>query len=380
MAHGEGEFTPVASHLADRYHLMTYLTVVSRESLIFCLKEPHPVLRWEAFVFPLSLTVWILQFSSLGVFMIVFSLMVTLKLKSRQNFSIPVFQEEGIFLPLALFLEHNIRVPIENPVRIAAISIIVLAFVVGMFYKSNLVGYITFPEKQSIPRTFKQLYEHKDFKINLYSFSPAEMAILNASPSPIFKAIVKRINASESLETCLKSATKYRTVCIIWRSIGTTEIMKESATFPALNSLFFTQDEAFAVGLTTALKKNSIYYETLNRYSGATYQAGLFMKWMKDEMAFEREKARNELKKKSFKKYEESKAVNSEVTEHQETGMSKHSQKPLKVEHLKAIAYGFLIGWVFSFIVFIIEGIVKVVMDHINVLDMAVNAQIIEVI
>lgn len=226
-----------------------------------------------------------------------------MKLVRSHTYSVPVFLEEGIFLPIALFLEQNIRLPIETPARITTISLIWFAFVIGMFHKTNLVGFITFPEKQSIPRTFKQLHEHKEYTINLFSFSSAELHILNNSPSLIFKGIVSRLKVVKSLEDRVKSATKDKTACIMWKNIGVTEIMKQVVTTPALKSLFLSQDEAFAADLTSGIKRYSIYYETLNR-AGATRDAGLFSKWIKDQMIFEKKLGKDALSKEAREKFE----------------------------------------------------------------------------
>ncbi len=302
IVHGKADFTPVAGYLVDRYYIMTYLTVTSRESIIFCVKEPQPVLRWQALVFPLSKTVWILTLFAFASFVCLFTIIVIFKLVRSQTYSVPIFLEEGIFLPIALFLEQNIRLPIEAPARITAISLIWFAFVIGMFHKTNLVGFITFPEKQVIPRSFKQLHEHKEYAINLFSFSSAELYILNNSPSPIFKGIVSRLKVIKSLDECVKLATKDKTACIMWKNIGVTEIMKQVVSFPALESLYLSQDEAFAADLTSGIKRYSIYYETLNRYAGATRDAGLFSKWIKDQMIFEKEIAKDAVSKEEGRK------------------------------------------------------------------------------
>lgn len=384
MTNGLGEYTPITGVLLDRYLDMTYLTLSYREPIIFCVMEPKPYLKWQALVFPLSKTVWIFTLCALGTFTILFIFIVMYKLCQYEIFSVPIFLEEGIFLPIALFLEQNIRIPTEPPARITAILLIWFAFVVALFYKSNLVGYITFPEKQPIPRTFRQLYEHKEYKLNLFSFSTVslELAILNASPSPIFKGIVSRLKVMRNLENCVKSATNEHTACIVWKNIGTAEIMKHVDTFPALKSLFLTQDAATAVDVSSGLKKHSIYYETMNRYAAATKEAGLFSKWIKDQILLQREIARDDFvgkgKKNVGNSEEDLEAFGDGDVEKQGSEKSNNKEKPLELKNLKAVAYTFAFGCSISFITLFVECLIKIYFYYINKVWVVAGIQIID--
>ncbi len=379
MTDGIGEYTPMTGVLADLYGDITFLTLSYREPIIFAVKEPKPYLKWQALVKPLSKMVWILTLCSFGAFTLLFVFIVGYKLYQLEMFSVPIFLEEGIFLPIALFLEQNIRIPTEAPARLTSISLIWLAFVIALFYKTNLVGYITFPEKQIIPRTFKQLHEHKEYAINLFAFGNIELDILNASPSPIFKGIVSRLKLMQSLESCVKSATKEHTACMFWKTIGTAEIMRHVLTFPDLKSLFYTQDAASAVDITSGLKKHSIYYETMNRYAMATKEAGLFSKWVKDQMLLEREMARDKLGKGKVK--EETGEDDLEMFGDKnvdEKVLEKHNdtEKPLELKNLKAIAYAFVFGCTISFATLFFECLIKMYSNYVYKIDAVTTIQV----
>lgn len=243
-----------------------------------------------------------------------------------------------------------------------------------MLYKSNLVGYLTFPSKQEIPRNFRQLYDHKEFTINLMAFSRLELDILKSSPTYVFRGIVKRVKVTNSMETCLKSATNDHTACIIWKTIGTGEMMKYVSSFPPLKSLFISQDTATIVDVSGALKKHSIYYEIFNKYAGVAKESGLIDKWVKNSMLFEKELANHRTKHKNDK-IDQNDEDNGQTKSHS-TGSGK--EKPLKVKNLVAIAYAFVFGCCVSFICLAMEFILKAISFFKNRVKMVVQIKIID--
>lgn len=363
MANGNGDFTPLMGQILIRFPLVNFTTMMYREAMLFCVKDPDPLLHWHALVFPLSRTVWAFTLTAFAGFVLLFSLIVTCKLLRMSTFKAPVLIQEGIFLPFALFLEQNIKIPTEHSARIAGLSLIWLSFVIGMVYKTNLVGYLTFPEKQSIPRTFKQLHEHKEYTVNLYSLSAIEMQILKASPSPIFQGLVKRAQITHDLEYCLISATKYKTACVTWGKVINTGIMKRMPAYPKMKKLFVTQDSAYSLDVCAAVKKNAIYFEIINRYGVYTKESGLIDKWVHDQMILERDLTKEKLMKtrdrESKQKMLDDPALKMDGEENESKGhRARKGHKALKIDNLIAVAVAFSFGCIVSICCLVFEIVI----------------------
>lgn len=361
MINGPGEYCAVMGQVATRYHLVTFTTFSYRETMIFCVKSAEPLLHWHALVFPLSKTVWIFTLAALGSFVGIFIGIVSCKLIHTGSFKAPLFLDQGMFLPFALFLEQNCKVPTEHSPRIAAISLIWMAFVIATVYKTNLVGYLTFPEKQPIPTNFKQLNEHNEYQVHLFTVS-IEVQMLKMSPSPVFQGLVKKLRTTGDVKDCVMKATRMKSACIMWGSVMQAAIMKNAPEHPEINELYETQESATYVDICVGVKKNSVYYEVLNRYTGYAREAGLIAKWLHDQKQLERDLALEQMKSrrvtiggmgdiKEQVKRHETKELMGEAEASEE--------KPLKVENLIAVALAYAFGCGVATVCFVLEGVVE---------------------
>lgn len=126
----------------------------------------------------------------------------------------------------------------------------------------------------------------------MFTLGGMELELLRSSQSPVLKGIAKRVSTTYDLERCLKSATSPRVACISWKNIATSGIVRYIYDHPNLRHLYLAQDgSAGFADICSAMKKNSIYYGTLNRYAGHARDAGLVQKWIHNHFTEERPEA-----------------------------------------------------------------------------------------
>ncbi len=122
-------------------------------------------------------------------------------------------------------------------------------------------------------------------------------------------------------------------------------IMKYMLQSVDMKKLVLAQEPAFDANITIKLKKNSIYYEEINRYAGYARDGGLIDRWIYNEMKFERESAFEGKKKEIKCDSKDNLSANYATEDEQNDGIQTNtSEKRLKVQNLVAIALAYIFG------------------------------------
>ncbi|CAL8070425.1 unnamed protein product [Orchesella dallaii] len=286
ITNGQAEIAAVLALSFKRSIAVDFTTPTAREDLVFCLAEPKLLVHWKALVYPLSRTVW-------GITLINFliiSCLIYIYFKHGNSNSKGACSNvlNAVLLPITIFLGQ----PIPNKAcRAGSLRILIanlwfsLSIVIGTTYKSNLVGFLTFPAKQSFPSTLKELYSRTDYAIYLHSIGGIEREILKTSPNPVIKALLERMVIVRSMEYCLNAATKPKTACIGWTNVLKIEMSKykyRSSNQDNISTLYIAKDPAAFAYACVAFKKDSIFLESFNKYAGRIRAAGIIGKWNED--------------------------------------------------------------------------------------------------
>jgi len=219
------------------------------------------------------------------------------------------------------------------------------SYIISTAYNSNLIGFLTFLEKEEIPTTFKQLHDSPHYSITLYSFGGLEVELLKTSPNPVFQGIVKRMAWIKDLITCLHRAAKPGNACIAWNLAVEYARAKNSVADPSPNNLFMSDDSGgLAVG-SIGFKKGSIYKETFSRFVGMAMNGFLVEYWREKFIRRVKENALRAAREKRGNKYiYDSHGVDDDG-----------SPKTLNVASVMIVFLLIIGGFVISICVFLIE-------------------------
>lgn len=288
MIEGSVDTVPTLAPTLQRFPVLTFTTPQFLISLVFCLQTPKEGRPWKALIYPLSPFVWILTLITFIVYLLAF----VFKAKLEKNAALSSSLQILILQLFTILLDQPSQLPTSQLSRYMVFSWIFFCYMIGQAYKANLVGYLTFTEKQVFPTTFAELHESPQYSIMLQSVGGLEMEIFRTSRNPVIKGIAKRMTLETNLRKCIvKAASIPNTVCISWNSALADAVAKYSSDYPQLQNLYVARDDTggSAHG-TIALRKNSIYVQTFIRYVGwarATFLSDMWFQMMLNKIEIE---------------------------------------------------------------------------------------------
>lgn len=323
----------------ERYPFVDYSTETYRAPISFSLMQPKAHLQWQALISPLTYVVWVYTVGA------IIGLVTTLLLF---NFAFNhVYQLDrwsaSFLVPCAIVLEQSLNISFDkNSVwKLVTILCIILNFVVGTAYKSNLVGFLTFPEQPPFPKTFQQVYIQRDYKIWLLSLGGMELEVFRASKNVMMKDFWKRMKIVGIKETgeCLENARKFKTVCMSWRNTIQTGLIQFGLKWPTVKRRMFMADDSDPVlyaDIATVFPKQSIFQAVLNKYMGYSRDMGIVEKLVRKFWIEEKERFRDVTKVTATQEHN---------LEGQQNDNSKDGKPlPLKIRNFMTIGFTYIFG------------------------------------
>ncbi|CAG7837871.1 unnamed protein product [Allacma fusca] len=219
--------------IPTRFEVLDFSSPFYYGSMNAFLSHPKITVKWQAIVFPFDRTVWLLVFI---IFILSIPLFyIHLKLK-RSNDTEPT---NNIFLAIiipfsALMVQGGGRIPPRA--RLLTVMTIFYAIIVGQFYSSNLISFLTFPEPEVIPRSFEDLSNRNDYAIySLYFPGGVTHVFFNTTKIKTFTKIRERmIDMKEFLKCAELAIFTPKASCISFPFVLDTILPKISLFIPGL--------------------------------------------------------------------------------------------------------------------------------------------------
>ncbi len=365
LQHGTADICAALGVSYQRYPYIDYSTETHRAPLSFSVREPKAHIQWNALVSPLNPQVWVYTIGSLlGLTLVIIFMGFKEHFKRNQEHD-PVWNIfKAVLIPYAVVLEQSAKISGSRVLRLTAVLCIILNFVIGTAYKSNLVGFLTFPQQPLFPKTFRDLYIQKEYDLTLLSVGGMENEVFKTSTSPIMLDFSKRLKIVGTNQTrnCFEASMRSAEVCISWRDVLKSKVIKYTLEYPHLKRSIFMADDRDPVlyaDLSTAYKKGSIYQTILNKHLTYFRDTGIIEKLLRKYWQEEKERLQ-----KSFEKEKKAKSyLNLTVSENlkgsdwNKFGTSHDDGKPvpLKIENLVAIGFAYIFGIMIVMISFLFE-------------------------
>ncbi|CAG7723257.1 unnamed protein product [Allacma fusca] len=266
-------FTTVLNLL--HYVRMDYSSVVYVATTRAYISHPKVHVKWEAILYPFDFTVWMVI---LGFFFGIMPLIyIHLVLKRSESSQPPEAVYLSIVLPYSALLQESRAIP--KRVRFLMVMIILYSIIIAVFYNSNLVSFLTFPEPDAVPQSFEELAARKDYTIyNMYYNGGAMEVFFNEATLKYLIEIDKRRIKEPDFSKCIRHALfEPRTACLGWPVVADPMMAKNFTLHSSFIPLRATSS-ADSPKVVVGLQKNSKHFTSFNSALTWAVDTGHYLK------------------------------------------------------------------------------------------------------
>lgn len=333
------------------YPMFDFVGVLSGAGIKFLTTKPISELKWQAFLHPFRLSLWL---TLLVVFLVVLVLVLTLM--KWTSFKI---QDEGgnlrilllsAFLTFQIAMEQNSRIP--EGVRMVCGSWVLFSIIIGTAYKSQVMSSLTFPFTEQPPSTYQELASHKDYKSYLNNIGGLEAAYFRSNESQLIIMIAKSLTFEPTPIKCIeKSVVNPKTVCIGWCPFLEYVMAERASPDVKVSPFIVSPDIVMQVAVSVAFQKRSPLSEGFTKIVSSFWESGIYGVWENDVHHIHKRKGvENFQKNPNTLMNSRLKAVIDDIS-------SGNEEKPLKISNLQMMFALLAIGVVLSTVTFAGEQI-----------------------
>ncbi|CAG7728436.1 unnamed protein product [Allacma fusca] len=340
--------------LPPRFEVLDFTSPIFFASIRTFLSRPRIRVKWQAILYPFDSTVWlmILIFFILSVSLFY----IHLNLKRSNDTEPPDKIYLAIIIPFSALIQASPGIP--HRARFFTVITIFYALIVGQFYCSNLISFLTFPEPEVIPRSFEDLSNRNDYTIYIMSLGGLSTdTFFNETKIKTYVKIRERMIKQKDFLKCAEFAVlSPKTVCIGYPELLVPMIAMNFTLHSAFNPLR-TTPPCLSFPVNIVLQKNSKHFESVNSIVGWAIDTGHFTKWWHMTLDYLKTTGSKWLKhRRNGKTFQKLRKL-SEEFQH-------HDTKPFGVKHFVLCFSSVLVGEVLASIIWFCEIIVSYLKDH----------------
>lgn len=279
---GKSDFSFACGRNVIRNAVVSFTFPVSYEWLTFATAEPKTYYSWKAIYRPLSPVVWLCASISSIITIGIYSILY----KALKQ---PIPGLKILKYLFSTLLEQSKKTPFRpsSPLRAITAFWLIFALVIGCAYRSKLVSFLAFPNKESVPRNFDQLSK-SDYSIGLQYMKGAAYQLFKSSTNPTYKKIFEEMELEPSDVKCLQRTLPGggKFSCITWSAIidfvkarnlsdkyGMVPIVKAPVTINFIAAGYVTE-------------YNAIFLEKFNAVIKWAVDSGLMRFWQQLDVNF----------------------------------------------------------------------------------------------
>ncbi|CAG7832477.1 unnamed protein product [Allacma fusca] len=276
-----------------RNHIFDYSTLFGFIELTFYKARAKVGTTDGALLKPYQPFVWFLIGVTFGLLVVVFYF-ETRHMSVDASFSFWVLYQSH--LEQSVSLGNNS----SNNLNLLLILTLFYCMIIGTGFKSNLISYLTIPDYEDTPCTFKDLALREDYQPYFVTMNGTGIHYFKTSNASSVVAIRKRMIITTDKVKCLvKVISEPKTVCISWwqDSMG---VIARNLTLHRSRSVFeISWEPVFFMTTTMAFSKGFKFYKEFSSIVGSLRDAGFFAKWLQMLYDFETVRGLEYLHKKS---------------------------------------------------------------------------------
>ena len=271
--------------------------------------KPIPVaesVQWYAMLYLFKLEVWL----CIGISCVV----VTPLFFAYHSKEHRTRRWNNLYFSLAAPVRMYLRQPagLPNKAKLSSAIFLFGCIVVGIFFDSNLISFLTLPEHTHVPSTAEELAHAEKYSIEQVDYQgTTSQAYLRETNRPavreIFPRLIKRA-PWDTTEVLMRTATEPQTIALNYQKTSIAAVAANLTLYPGIYPV--EQGEALLGTLVgPAFRKYSKLLDPLRINIGAMGQTGHFIKWEKEALELSRRRGSAWLKKERTALYRQLKTM-----------------------------------------------------------------------
>ncbi|CAG7831138.1 unnamed protein product [Allacma fusca] len=188
---------------------------------------------------------------------------------------------------LGPLLERSVKFPQIRSVKLyLAVFWFLGALVIGTYYKSDFIAYVTYPQHETIPRTFRELSERRDYNIKLLHLRAVGTVFYNTTKNPVHVKIRKRMFYENNWPQCiLDAALEEKTACISFDVVSKLFLARNVTLKRSFNLAIYSTDSVINTHMSIGLTKKSKFLDAISEIMRFLRDTGHIRRWIAE--AFE---------------------------------------------------------------------------------------------
>ncbi|CAG7734160.1 unnamed protein product [Allacma fusca] len=246
--------------------------------LVFFTSLPRASVTWYGILFVFSKEVWVCIALSIVSVIPVYYFKIVVENHSHTGTE---FLYLSIILPVCAILQEARNIPVQA--RGLSGLFLFYAIIVGTFFNSNLISFLTLPVLEHAPETPDELWKMLEYDIRyLYYPGAACDLFFSQTKSPMFMDIKKRMKytpPSSATHSMMETAVMPKMAQLHYDLAGHI-IVAENLTFhPAFVPVKMSRTPILDIPIGFVLRKYSQFTETVSYNVGKLQNTGHFKKW-----------------------------------------------------------------------------------------------------
>lgn len=302
---------------------------LSGAAVRFMTPRPTSEIRWQAFLHPFRLTLWV-ALMALFVFVLISILIVmyvaTTMLPKKVTRFPPVIATT--MMTFAIAMEQTAHIP--RGVRMICGAWLVFSIIIGTAYKSQVMSSLTLPFSEKPPSTYQELAQHKDYKSILNNIGGLEVAYFQSNDSQLISTIAKTMKYEPVPINCIaKAVLNPKTVCAGWFPFLEYTMAEWASPDAKISSSYISVDPAIQTIVSVAFQKYSPYSQGFAPIINGFWESGIYRVWEGDVLRIHKNKGVS-----NYRKNPET-PLNKRLMTIIEDISGGNEEKPLKLSNLK---------------------------------------------
>lgn len=317
-----------------RWKQMDYSAPYNFERGCFVAPAPKPLANWQSPTMPFTWDTWAAIGVSLIIGGVLLNLVVVLSVNS-ESFEFQSFSYDYLYILGALTMRSVNLVPSRHPARVYVGFVWLCGFIIATAYSANLVAYLSVIQLSEPIDTMKHLSK-SGLRLGGHAFWKTQF---KASIDPTVRRFVNILETNINLNTLFNEVEAGKFALIENKQY--LELQAESKyTYGKRSTIRIVPDCLLPYSIGLAFQKNSPLKPPFDGTILRLFESGMVQKWQKEVISYFRGLYASERSR----------------------GVANEEQRvnPLNLGHLQGVVYLLGLGYLGSFLIFVVEMIVNI--------------------
>ena len=278
------QFITLTAPEESRYGLIDMTSYKFGPSLVFYRRRPKTHINWASITYPFTPIVWLFLFISfLFIVTVIYCEQSFSKRVNGIQDSEPLYH--AFMIPFTALVDQDHSIP--RSARTITIIWLLSVLVLGTEYKDQLFGYLTYPQPESTPETFRELYHQKNYRIFFHYLASTPSIYFEHTENPWHRALASRFERVYNGQECMmKVALVENSVCMGLHNQLGAALASNLSINEHFQTLLISKEKLLPIFAAFGLPLHSVYTASFDLFAIATRETGLLDRWYFESFAY----------------------------------------------------------------------------------------------